>query len=553
MMFYNFTIYDEESEIPGKDYWKFLDATAKELEECGIYFYDFTRVWNSLKNEELKMKMKDKLISLIMQEGITYNGVENCLSMFSSDEIKKFLVNEFEKRIMSYLSTPESIRRYNGDILHYLFLLNKVGDENFGVELLSKIFDVIKDYSDKRLLIELIEYEKRNNEQLYNALIIDYYEYFPDEYKELLKMRSDSTYFYKKALSLLKEGIDIGIDPSISISPEIEANRKYPFDLDLDNQMYFENLFVVDGDATVPNGNEITPVRYFYNTPLDVAMFCALCESMKAVGYYYDEIHGNAAGQINLGLDYLDSKEAILAFYEIYGNCEELLYYISSEEGQIFRQNIYTSSRIKPLSEIIGKRVVEEDLSREGVIRLFSNERSRESGIGGLLYKKNSVCLRGINKYDYRLEFRIPNGGCNYKTWIDNIRLYGKMMERAKQIADMMKKDYLTSEEENILRLKIDLQDINLSLEDKLDILMDLLFEDEDIKQIYRDRYTATIRKIHETGTNNYSSLYASYEPSFDEVEFVEHYQTRLDPDYEGYGVVSYDPETDEMKVGRRK
>lgn len=553
MMFYNFTIYDEESEIPGKDYWKFLDATAKELEECGIYFYDFTRVWNSLKNEELKMKMKDKLISLIMQEGITYNGVENCLSMFSSDEIKKFLVNEFEKRIMSYLSTPESIRRYNGDILHYLFLLNKVGDENFGVELLSKIFDVIKDYSDKRLLIELIEYEKRNNEQLYNALIIDYYEYFPDEYKELLKMRSDSTYFYKKALSLLKEDLDIGIDPSISISPEIEANRKYPFDLDLDNQMYFENLFVVDGDATVPNGNEITPVRYFYNTPLDVAMFCALCESMKAVGYYYDETHGNAAGQINLGLDYLDTKEAILAFYEIYGNCEELLYYISSEEGQIFRQNIYTSSRIKPLSEIIGKRVVEEDLSREGVIRLFSNERSRESGIEGLSYKKNSVCLRGINKYDYRLEFRIPNGGCNYKTWIDNIRLYGKMMERAKQIADMMKKDYLTSEEENLLSLKIDLQDINLSLEDKLDILMDLLFEDEDIKQIYRDRYTATIRKIHKTGTKNYSSLYASYEPSFDEVEFVEHYQTRLDPDYEGYGVVSYDPETDEMKVGRRK
>lgn len=553
MVFYNFTIYDEESEIPGKDYWKFLDASAKELEECGIYFYDFTRVWNSLKNEELKMKMKDKLISLIMQEGITYNGVENCLSMFSSDEIKKFLVNEFEKRIMSYLSTPESIRRYNGDILHYLFLLNKVGDENFGVELLSKIFDVIKDYSDKRLLIELIEYEKRNNEQLYNALIIDYYEYFPDEYKELLKMRSDSTYFYKKALSLLKEDLDIGIDPNISISPEIEANRKYPFDLDLDNQMYFENLFVVDGDATVPNGNEITPVRYFYNTPLDVAMFCALCESMKAVGYYYDETHGNAAGQINLGLDYLDTKEAILAFYEIYGNCEELLYYISSEEGQIFRQNIYNSSRIKPLSEIIGKRVVEEDLSREEVIRLFSNERSRESGIEGLSYKKNSVCLRGINKYDYRLEFRIPNGGCNYKTWMDNIRLYGKMMERAKQIADMMKKDYITSEEENLLRLKIDLQDINVSLEDKLGILMDLLFEDEDIKQIYRDRYTATIRKIHETGTKNYSSLYASYEPSFDEVEFVEHYQTRLDPDYDGYGVVSYDPESEVLNVGRRK
>ena len=350
-----------------------------------------------------------------------------------------------------------------------------------------------------------------------------------------------------------RRNIDIGIDPRISIAPEIEANKRYPFDLDLYGQYDFENRFYVDSDATVPNGNEIIPTRPFHNTPEDVARFCALCETMRAVGYYYDEEYYNAAGQINLGLDYLDTKEAILAFYEIYGNCEELLYYISSEEGQIFRQNIYTSSRIKPLSEIIGKRVVEEDLSREEVIRLFSNDSSRESGIRGLSYKKNSVCLRGTNKYDYRFEFRIPNGGCNYETWIDNIRLYGKMMEKAKQIADLMKKDYLTAEEESLLRLKIDLQDRKLSLEDKLEMLLDLLFEDENIKQIYRDRYLATVRKIYETRTDNYSARYSAYDPGFDEVEFIENYQSRLDPDYEGYGVVSYDPETDEMKVGRRK
>ena len=553
MRFYNFTIYDEESEMPGNDYWKFLSASAKDLEECGIYFYDFIRVWNCIKNEELKMKMKDKLVTLAMQEGIFYNGIETCLSIFSFDEIKNILNNEFEIRIMSYLSTSENIRRYNGDILQFLFLLNKIGDENFVMELFSKILEEIKDYSDKTLLIELIEYEKRNNSQLYDAMIDNYYEYLPSEYKELLKMRKDSSYFYSKALAWEKKNVDIGIDSRISIAPEIEANRKYPFDLDLHNQIYFEDAFIVDSDATVPNGNEITPVRPFYNNPKDVAMFCALCESMEAVGYYYDEEYCNAAGQINLGLDYLDTKEAILAFYEIYGNCEELLYYISSEEGQIFRQNIYTSSRIKPLSEIIGKRVIEEDLSREEVIRLFSDERFREPGIRGLSYKKNSVCLRGINKYDYRFEFRIPNGGCNYKTWIDNIRLYGKMMERAKQIADMMKKEYITSEEENLLRLKIDLQDISLSLEDKLEILMDLLFDDDEIKKIYRDRYFATIRKIYEIGTKNYSSHYAIYEPGFDEVEFVERYQSRLDPNYDGYGVVSYDPDNDEIKVGRRK
>ena len=552
MRFYNFTIYDKDSELPGGDYWKFLDATLEELQECGIYFFDFMRVWNNLKNEELKMKMRDKLASIIIDKGISYDGLSTCLEIFTSDEIKMSFVNMFNNKISGYLSSEENIRRYNADIMSYIYTLRYVNNYEWELSFIINILDKIKNYNNKSLLIEIIEY-KKNNKEMYDKLVIDYYEYLPEEYRVMIRMRNDSSFLYNKALRFKKENLDIGIDPRISIAPEIEANGKYPFDLDLCRQMGFDGEFRVGSDATVPNGNEIVPVRPFHNNPDDVSKFCALCDAMREVGYYYDEVNGNAAGQINLGLDYLDTKEAILAFYEIYGNCEELLYYISSEEGQIFRQSIYSSSRIKPLSEIIGKRVIDEDLSRGEVIRLFSNDNSRDSGIKGLSYKKNSVCLRGTNNSDYRFEFRIPNGGCNYKTWIDNIRLYGKMLERAKQIADLMKKEYLTPEEENLIRLKIDLQDMNLSLEDKLDLLMELLFDDEEIKQIYYRRYNATLRKIRETGTDNYSNLYGYHEPSFDEVEFVEHYESRLDPEYDGYGVVTYDPETDELRVGKRK
>ena len=552
MRFYNFTIYDKDSELPGGDYWKFLDATLEELQECGIYFFDFMRVWNNLKNEELKMKMRDKLASIIIDKGISYDGLSTCLEIFTNDEIKMSFVNTFNNKISGYLSSEENIRRYNADIMSYIYTLRYVNNYEWELSFIINILDKIKNYNNKSLLIEIIEY-KKNNKEMYDKLVIDYYEYLPEEYRVMIRMRNDSSFLYNKALRFKKENLDIGIDPRISIAPEIEANGKYPFDLDLCRQMGFDGEFRVGSDATVPNGNEIVPVRPFHNNPDDVSKFCALCDAMREVGYYYDEVNGNAAGQINLGLDYLDTKEAILAFYEIYGNCEELLYYISSEEGQIFRQSIYSSSRIKPLSEIIGKRVIDEDFSRGEVIRLFSNDNSRDSGIKGLSYKKNSVCLRGTNNSDYRFEFRIPNGGCNYKTWIDNIRLYGKMMERAKQIADLMKKEYLTPEEENLIRLKIDLQDMNLSLEDKLDLLMELLFDDEEIKQIYYRRYNATLRKIRETGTDNYSNLYGYHEPSFDEVEFVEHYESRLDPEYDGYGVVTYDPETDELRVGKRK
>ncbi len=388
MRFYNFTIYDKDSELPGGDYWKFLDATLEELQECGIYFFDFMRVWNNLKNEELKMKMRDKLASIIIDKGISYDGLSTCLEIFTSDEIKMSFVNTFNNKISGYLSSEENIRRYNADIMSYIYTLRYVNDYEWELSFIINILDKIKNYNNKSLLIEIIEY-KKNNKEMYDKLVIDYYEYLPEEYRVMIRMRNDSSFLYNKALRFKKENLDIGIDPRISIAPEIEANGKYPFDLDLCRQMGFDGEFRVGSDATVPNGNEIVPVRPFHNNPDDVSKFCALCDAMREVGYYYDEVNGNAAGQINLGLDYLDTKEAILAFYEIYGNCEELLYYISSEEGQIFRQSIYCSSRIKPLSEIVGSRLVEEDLSREEVIRLFSNDNSRDSGIKGLSYKKN--------------------------------------------------------------------------------------------------------------------------------------------------------------------
>jgi hypothetical protein len=355
-------------------------------------------------------------------------------------------------------------------------------------------------------------------------------------------MKKNRYYVYDKYLRFIDEDIDIGIDPRISIAPEIEANNDYGIQIELDKQNGFEE-YVVTKDATVPDGNEVFPRYPFHNTKKDVAKFCALCETMEELGYYYSESMQNAAGQINLGLDYLDTKEAILNFYEIYGNCEELLFYISHEEGQLFRQDVYVNSRIKAISEIIGTRILDEELSRENVIKLFNSSLGDDDNtIKGLQYKKNSVCLRGTCDKDYRLEFRIPNGGCSYKTWIDNIRLFGKMFEISKKLADMMKKDYLSDEEEHLLKLKISLQDNSLSLEEKLAILMDLLFEDDNIKQIYYNRYISTIKKIKETDSRKYVNSYYSTEPNFDKVEFIGQYHSRLGYDYSGDGVIEYDP-----------
>ena len=553
MNIFSFMVYDKKEEMVGGDYWEFLNSTSETLLNDQIYLSDISKIMKEITNEALKSKMKSKIYDLIMEKGINFLGIESSLDIFSIDELKLFLGREFDINITKYLSNEEQIQHYSTDIMSFLNLLKKANDSEWEYIMITNILNIIKIYPNKSMLVNIIEYNK-DYEEIYNRLIRDYNSYLPNPYKNFLKMKQDPDYVYNKSLQFMDENIDIGIDPRISIAPEIEANNDYGIQIELSEQRGFEE-YVVDRDATVPNGNEVAPRYPFHNIKGDIAKFCGLCEAMKDMGYYYSEVSQNAAGQINLGLDYLDTKEAILNFYEIYGNCEELLYYICNEEGQLFRQDVYANSRIKAISEIIGKRVLDEELSRHDVIELFNNRYyGEDKAIKGLQYKKNSVCLRGTNDKDYRLEFRIPNGGCNYRTWIDNIRLFGKMMEISKRLADMMKKDYLSSEEENLLRLKIELQDNKLSIEEKLVMLMNLLFKDNNIKQIYYNRYIGTRKKIKETNSGKYMNIYGSLDPNFDEVEFIDQYHSMLDPDYDGNGlVVTYDPESDIVTSNRKK
>lgn len=549
---FNFDNYNKNAEMIDGDYWTFLDATIEDIVKDNIYLGRINKVIFSISNEELKVKMKKKIISLIIEKGISFCGLGNSLDIFSGSELKQLLKHEFDISIAKLISNEnDTIYRFD-IILSFISWLQEVNDAEWEYFILSDILNVIKSYQNSTLLISIIEYYHQNQE-IYNILIAEYYSYFPKTYKNLLKMRQDSNYIYNKSLRFMNEDIDIEIDPRIRIAPEIEANIDYVYRLELANQRGFDG-YRVGRDATVHNGSEITPVFPFHNVQEDVAKFCALCETMKDIGYYYNESSPNAAGQINLGLDYLDTKEAILNFYEIYGNCEELLYYICNEEGQLFRQGVYTNSRIKAISAIIGRRNLDEELSRQDVIKMFNSSLGDNSNvIQGLQYKKNSVCLRGSTDEDYRLEFRIPNGGCNYRTWIDNIRLFGKMLEISKKLADMMKKDYLTDEEERLLKLKIDLQGNDLTFEEKLNILMDLLFDDNNIKKIYQNRYQSTLRKIKETHSDKYQNQGAGG-PSFDEVEFIEQYHSMFEPDYDGSGlIITYDPESDEIVSNKKK
>lgn len=523
-------IYDIENGKIG-EYWKILDASINDITKANITSSDIYGVILNIKNPILKEKLKLKMIDVFKNEPISVASTLIEKDIFSIEEKKSYL----EEKIEKLLTSNEIDFNFFYNLKDASVYINIIKDNEFIYKILNKIIEKCYSHNKIEIIVSIIE-KYSDNIELYNKLLKHYDDYLPVEYKEYIKANNDSNYISKRE----NVDIDIGIDSKIKIGLEIETNSKYPYNFNVSRQKGYER-YKTKTDATVPNGIEVEcPI--IHNTKEDVSSFCKLCDSLSNMGYYYDESNGNASGQINLGLDYLDTAKSIQTFYEIYCNCEELLYYISSEEGQVFRQDVYLSSRIKPISEAIGKRIFDEDITREEIIDFFQN---KDDNIEGIYYKKNSVCLRGNNEDDLRFEFRIPNGGVNYKTWIDNIRLYGKIMEVSKKIALLYDKNQLTKEDEKLLTMKFNLED-NLGLEEKLVILMNMLFEYEEIRNIYYNRFISVKRQIQEGLTDHYD--YKPYELSFDKVEFKEQYNSKIDE-----ATITYDPLTDEYIDYRKR
>ena len=98
------------------------------------------------------------------------------------------------------------------------------------------------------------------------------------------------------------------------------------------------------------------------------------------------------------------------------------------------------------------------------------------------------------------------------------------MFEVAKKLENISKKDYLTEREEEQMQSFVSLL-YDTSLEEKEYNLMNLLFEDENLKEIYNRRYEATVREIKRTGTDLYEYKFKQKiynEPAFSSVEFLQ-------------------------------
>ena len=539
--------YDQSFEEPNGMYWELTEADNDEVKE-NMAISTLLDIVKKIKNPELKMKMQGKVaeISDLHSISLNYEGIISN-KILDQTQVNQIISKEADKIIQeSKESGLEEVYK-KGDFQRFyaevMFCTENYPQQQY--EILNDYIGRIKSLEteeNRDLIKEIVSttvMRLRNND-VKEKLINEYYDSLTEASKKLIEFNADSEYIKKKAEKF--RGIRIGLKPETTIGCELELdNDLLKRKINIRNQEGIGN-YSISQEPTIDGDEFVTPI--FTDTEDDIATFCAACETLKELGYSYDESKKDCGGHVNIGLNQLNSTNAILNFYEIYANTEEVLFHICNKEGQLSRVNIvgFDETFFNPISGKFGERMFNEEMSREEIIKRLANDNYGTSDEFGILGKKASVCIRQGS----RLEFRMPNGSEDYNVWIDNIRLFGRMVEVSQEIEEIMQNGAQSERDEQKLFIKEELKDEDKPLEEKLDLLMDLLFEDDDIKKIYKDRFESVEQKIkldpnrkHEYTPEDIEQIRKNaevyYAPpgTFKTADFTSKYDTRLDRESE--------------------
>ena len=310
----------------------------------------------------------------------------------------------------------------------------------------------------------------------------------------LIKM-SLSNREYQKENFLIQQPTysEIGLDEEITIGMEIESEgylskyiEKIKKILKRDESKEARG-WDIKPDASLEEGVEITsPILTDNQEDIeDIYMVCTMLQKIE------NETNERCGGHIHIGSNYLKSKEAFINLFEIWGNAEEIICKISNEKNNIPRFTLQEYA--KPISPKINKAI------EEGKINL-ENEEDLNSFIEEIqnvqVNRYSSLNMFNINNGMNTIEFRISNGTLNPDTWIENARLYGRIVQMSQKIAEIEKNPEPTKEEKRLVDLKEYLKS-EIPEEEKMEILLDMLFEKEE-RELYRERYFSTIKMLEE-------------------------------------------------------
>lgn len=450
----------------------YTDELKRKYFSCVTSDKDKTTIIKSFISDENKLwgidviEKEENKIPLIA----TLKSVDNmavALSKIKDYAIKLDILNNIDEK-MKMLLFLKVVGKFQADVLA------SIKDINFKLSFL----DILSREDRMIVLITLPDQIKIN----YLSRDIDYLD------KMALVYTLKDIELKNKWIAKLKQSIafDLGIDQELKFGLELEcegALNTYFCNLWTDKSSYLATM-----DATLMQGLEVKSPP-IHNSFLDLEYLYYVFNVLNKAGF---TVSNRCGGHIHFDKNYLKTKEEYIVLLEIWSYAEEIFYLISNEEGNIPREYVFYFT--KPFLEGILNSLKEEKI-------YWDLQKSDEEFIQGLSQwqetKNNSLNFYHQNKKLNTMEFRVPNGSMFFVTWMQNIKLFGRLLMVSKALGSIFLEE-ASEDEKTLWNLKEELKQ-DISEEDKLEILLELLFREEE-KEVYRGRYYANKRLL---GENN--------------------------------------------------
>lgn len=443
--------------------------------------------------ESIKDESYKKRAILTLDEKYRLNCLSKIKSPFIQDAIIRSIRDENEK--------IEYIHNSNNEELICKVILTLESDEQRLRQLResnltneTNISTIIATLNNDEIKLKQLE----KTEDILNATIIQMSLSNREKVKEIFKRPSQK---YSK----------IGLDENMTIGMEIESEgamsrpiiriKKLLKRREGEEEIGWETK----SDASLKRGVEVVSPILTDNEE-DIEDLYIICSMLQRCG---NETNERCGGHIHIGANYLKSKEAFINLFEIWGNAEEVICKMSNAKNIVPRFSLQEYAR--PISPRINKAIEKGSINLESEEDLDSFIEKVQKAQGSRYCGLN---LWNINNGKDTIEFRISNGTIDPDTWIENARLYGRIVEIAEKLAEIEKNSIKSNEEKRLLSLKEYLKK-DISENDKMEVLLNLLFSKEE-RQLYRERYISTIKNLKEIDEdyNPFSEI------SFSKVDF---------------------------------
>ena len=444
-----------------RKYFSFVTSDKDKTTIIKSFISDEDKLWgiDTIKKEENKIPLIATLKSV--------DNMALALSKIKDYAIKLDILNNIDEK-MKMLLFLKVVGKFQADVLA------SIQNVNFKCSFL----DILSKKDRMIVLITLPDQIKIN----YLSMDIDYLD------KMALVYTLKDIELKSKWIAKCKHSIafDLGIDQELKFGLELEcegALNTYFCNLWTDKSSYFATM-----DASLMQGLEVKSPP-IHNSFLDLEYLYYVFNVLNKAGF---TVSNRCGGHIHFDKNYLKTKEEYIVLLEIWSYAEEIFYLISNEEGNIPREYVFYFT--EPFLEGILNSLKEEKI-------YWDLQKSDEEFIQGLSQwqetKNNSLNFYHQNKKLNTMEFRVPNGSMSFVTWLQNIKLFGRLLMVSKALGSISLED-ASEDEKTLWNLKEELKQ-DISVEDKLEILLELLFREEE-KEVYRGRYYANKRLL---GENN--------------------------------------------------